>query len=415
MVRRAVPIAVEFRPYGSPSFSRDLPAISSAIRAIEYCVRLEGSGELRSRFSSLFSVQSERSHRRTRVTSVENRVVIGSAETLARRAYCVARACSAGRRRSPAKLPLGDEEGLVMREMRTSRDNGKSTTHGARHEHERLDDDASLAYANVSTKVVRSVVVSRARAALPSRFRFCEIAAGPSAWSFVLLEEFSDAHGIVVCAPNDLAELVARRSAGGYEGRLEVVPIGLPALADLQCDTFDLSLTLDGVLDAADEPAWILTHLVRITKPGGLVMSLVRNLCDAVSASLAEACIQQAEQALTGKGRCMPNTEELNLFTAQSIEDLVRAGGARPWATLGVPAAAPQRSLESHGHHASSVSSMLSDGDSLERILRIEQALLDQRGGTTRGSHLLSLAVVPSRGTSWGDFWLSEIEGGSRA
>lgn len=159
------------------------------------------------------------------------------------------------------------------------------------------------------------------------------------------------------------------------------------------CDAFDLTFTFDDVLDVAEEPQRILSHLIRITRPGGLVMTIVRNLCDAVSACLADACIERAEQALTGRAACVPNTAELNLFTCESIEELVRSSGARPLATLGVLAAAPQTPLEAHGCRANSVSQMLSNDESIERILRIEQTLLGQRGAATRGSHLLSIAV----------------------
>lgn len=202
------------------------------------------------------------------------------------------------------------------------------------------------------------------------------------------------------------------RYAGKNENRLQVVQGGMPSLADLRCGTFDLSFALDHVLDVAEDPSWILSHIVRITRPGGLVVSLVRNVCDAVAANLSDARIEEAERALTGKGRCVKNGSYINLFTSCSIEELIRIAGARPCATLGVLAALPPRQLEMHGGRARSVSEMLSNGESLERILRIERALLDQRGGAPRGSHLLSIAAVPSRGTSWGDFWLTDLEGG---
>ncbi|HVQ15182.1 MAG TPA: methyltransferase domain-containing protein, partial [Vicinamibacterales bacterium] len=223
--------------------------------------------------------------------------------------------------------------------------------------------------------------------------------------------EFPEAQGVVVGMTDSLVEeAVARRSASGYENRLQIVPVGLSGLEDLRCGSFDLCFALDHVLDVAEDPRWILDHIVRITRPGGLVISLVRNVCDAVSASLADARIEEAEQALTGKGRCVANASELNLFTSASIEELIKAAGASPCATVGVPATLPQRRLDVHGGHASSVAEMLSNCESLERILRIERALLDQRGGAQRGSHLLSIAVVPLRGSHWGDFWLTDLE-----
>jgi len=282
---------------------------------------------------------------------------------------------------------------------------------GANRGHDGVGDEASVAYVDLSTKVVRSVVVGRTRATLPSRFQFCEIASGPPTWSVRLLEEFPEANGVVVGATDDPVEdAVTRRSASVHGNRLQVVPFGLAGLKDLRCGTFDLTFALDHVLDVVEDPRWILDHIVRITKPGGLVISLVRNLCDAVSASLADARVEEAEQALTGKGKCIATSAELNLFTSRSIEELVKAAGARPCATLGVPVALPPRRLDVHGRRASSVFEMLSNCESLERILRIERALLDQRGGALRGSHLLSIAVVPLRGEGWGDFWQTDLE-----
>jgi SAM-dependent methyltransferase len=239
---------------------------------------------------------------------------------------------------------------------------------------------------------------------LPPRFRFCDLGGGSAVWSLRTLREYPGASGTALFrSQRALSEALAQVEREGMIDRLRcVLTTGDPT--SLPDGTFDLCSCLNDLLATTERPDVLLRHAVRIAKPGGLMVLLVPNLYHAVSVHLASARLEDAEQALSGRGVPHPGMPTLNLYTPRSIEDLLRRVGAYPKLTLGLPT-----TVRAPGEGAiaptTDLSELLLQKDVRARVLEIEQMLLEA-SPVARGNVLLSIASAPQRAERWGEYWL---------
>jgi SAM-dependent methyltransferase len=242
---------------------------------------------------------------------------------------------------------------------------------------------------------------------LPEVFRFCD-AGGCGRWSLRILDEYAGASGVIL---RDRVHVFADAVANPLEQHVDRFDMGgtnLFGALDVAETSFDLTFSLQGILSSAEQPDEVLRELVKITKPGGFVVLLVPNMYHAVFCNLHRGRIAEAERAIAGRARYSPDTPELNVFTPGSLEALVKRAGACPRTTVGLPVVAEPWSSEADSWSEQTVHpTVFANEESRKRFLAIEEVLLNQSELPPRGSSLLSIATVPLRAQSWGDFWLT--------
>jgi ubiquinone/menaquinone biosynthesis C-methylase UbiE len=241
---------------------------------------------------------------------------------------------------------------------------------------------------------------------LPSPLRFCSVGSGAGRWSMRMLDHCGRATGVAVHRTRESALATTRaRDTKKYQSRLQVESSSGDALAGLSNAAFDVTFGLQHALDLADRPGVLMRELVRVTKPGGLVVVRVPHLAHAVHVNLTHGRLNEAQRALSGRAEIAPDTHERNLFTPQSVEQLMRSAGAEPRTTLGFPAVLSPwcPPTESAG-----LAALVAENASRATILSIEDDLLSLGERWPRGEELLAIATVRPSSNGWGDFWYTE-------
>jgi SAM-dependent methyltransferase len=250
------------------------------------------------------------------------------------------------------------------------------------------------------------VLADRVLRELSSEMRFCEVDADTGGWSGRLVREYPGARGVALVDSRMAVAGVIGDQSHAHRGmeRLKVYSVDSMPLSKFDQHSFDLTFSFSGLLAWSRYPESVVKELVRVTKPRGHIVSLVPNMHHAVSWNLTHSRIDEAERALSGRGTIGAETQELNLYTRESIEALMTRSGACPELTLGLPPCGAEGSAvdECEGE-------VLRDPSSLSvrrKILDIQKQLLTT--SALRGTHLFSIARVPYCPTQWGQFWYVE-------
>lgn len=247
-----------------------------------------------------------------------------------------------------------------------------------------------------------SVVKKHVLDDLPVSFRFCGVDSDGAAWSVAVLDEYPGATGVAVCASrNGTADTAVEES----DGRLSLVHAHADDLSAFVGDTFDVTFSLGDLLARTQRVDALMSDLVRITKPGGVLVCSVPNLYHVVGCHVRAARFGDAKRALGGRARLSGEGGDVNVFTPLSLEQAIRRAGACPRLTLGLPVVLPDEDSADGGSDGSHYSEMLGDDQCREDVLEIERALSGS-SLAPRGSRLISIAVVSPPMRHWGDFWL---------
>jgi len=260
-----------------------------------------------------------------------------------------------------------------------------------------------LAYRIRPDELLWSVFAKNVLSAVPRNFRFCDMG-GMETWSLRILREYPNARGLAL---RPSTEILSRASPNGIdcEERLQFAPVEGHDIASVSSELFQVTLCCYEVDGAPAQPAVLLREAVRITKPGGFLVSLFPSLRDAVLFP-PHPRVAKCESAVSEDGEGVSDMSERNLYTPQSIEKLMKLAGAQTLMTFGFPttvypwneeASADSDLLKVLSPRASRTEAPTPGGFSLRPSSR-----------APRGSELLSIAVVPEPPQRWGEFWLPE-------
>jgi SAM-dependent methyltransferase len=269
-----------------------------------------------------------------------------------------------------------------------------------------------------SREMLWTVLTSKVLAGLSPQFRFCEVTGDAPQWLDRILEKHPEATGVALSgmtnAKRESGEAPPSSDTQCSGGRLQTSRNDLASYGlEMEDHSFDLTFSLNGALARVERPDVALGELVRITRPGGLVVCLVPNLYHVVLCNLARGSFEDAERALEGRARIAPGGQELNLFTRTTIEEALRRAGACPRATEGLPAIISPWHAYGEPKESGEVAAKDPEVDDYsEKVWTIEQALFAMAHLAPVGTSLLSVAAVPSSTEHWGDFWLPSF--GSR-
>jgi len=161
--------------------------------------------------------------------------------------------------------------------------------------------------------------------ALPEGARILDAGCGPGRFVSHLLRRGFRVH-LVDAAPDALHRALAHGlDAGGTGDTLDGLVGDVDSLDAFEDAAFDAVLAMEVICYRGD-PLATLRELVRVTRPGGLVMLSVEGLYGALLASQAAEPGQVLEALETGRSSA-PRDVHVTYFTAQSLQELVEAAG----------------------------------------------------------------------------------------
>lgn len=176
------------------------------------------------------------------------------------------------------------------------------------------------------------------------------------------------------------AKLAALPPAKAARATLAVADIvQMPSIAS---DTFALLVAMGDPLSICSDPARAAREMHRIAAPGGVVIATADNKLSAIDHYVERGNLAALEQFVeSGKTNWLTEDQrerfELTTFTPASLRKLFERAGFEVLECLGKPIVPVRKNKH-----------LLSDRDSVERLLRIESALSRDPAAAGRAAHL---------------------------
>ena len=132
-------------------------------------------------------------------------------------------------------------------------------------------------YWKLSDELLWSIFSKKVLDKLPRGFKFIDAGGGTGRWAKKILDNY-DATGIIYDISEEMLEQARNKfNTSNYENRIELVKGDLHELK-IEDGIFDLAFNFHNVLGFVQNPSIVISELSRVTKKGGLVVSLVPNL-----------------------------------------------------------------------------------------------------------------------------------------
>jgi SAM-dependent methyltransferase len=134
----------------------------------------------------------------------------------------------------------------------------------------------------------------------------------------ITADHYAKSHDVTAVEPND--EMRALRVG---DNPYTLVGGGIDYLRDLDADSFDLVIC-HNVLEYADDKESILKHLVRVTKPGGILSVIKHNLYGRVMATAVMSDDPKTALSLLDQGAENSMFGKRDVYSNEWITDLLK-------------------------------------------------------------------------------------------
>ena len=134
----------------------------------------------------------------------------------------------------------------------------------------------------------------------------------------ITADHYAKSHDVTAVEPND--EMRALRVG---DNPYTLVGGGIDYLRDLDADSFDLVIC-HNVLEYADDKEAILKHLVRVTKPGGILSVVKHNLYGRVMATAVMSDDPKSALSLLDQGAEKSMFGKRDVYSNEWITDLLK-------------------------------------------------------------------------------------------
>ena len=226
---------------------------------------------------------------------------------------------------------------------------------------------------------------------LPEDFLFFDAGGGTGRWSLKILQEFEKASGLIVDLSADMLRQ-AKQKVEHYklEDRLALIEGNLEKLAGIASNTYDVSFNFHNVLGFVENPEVVINELVRVTKEGGYVVSLVPNLYHNLFFNLFVNNFNLFDETLScGKGRFTENMPLMNMFTPIGLKELYERNGLSVELVSGFPITIypgmQETQIKGSSEH---VTDILTSAEIFNKIYETEKVLFQNPDTASRGNQL---------------------------
>lgn len=164
---------------------------------------------------------------------------------------------------------------------------------------------------------------------LPESLQFLDAGGGTGRWSEWLLRRRPHARGVLYDISPDMTRVASAKAGNqGFGERLEIINDNLDFVeARLGRSRFDLVIVLHNVLGFVDDPEQTVARLARLLSPGGHLVAFAPNRFHAAYFNLSQGRVEDAREALTGRGRFTTNMPPIWLFTPSELRAMFQSQG----------------------------------------------------------------------------------------
>lgn len=232
--------------------------------------------------------------------------------------------------------------------------------------------------------VMKKYVISK----LPISFSVLDAGGGTGRWTEKILQEYDGASVVIYDISDDMLN-VARRKLDKYGERVKIINGNIENI-ELSDNKFDLSMNFHNVLGFVNNVQACIKEIVRVTKPGGLIVSFVPNLYHLIYFNISIGNISEAENAgIFQKGRFTSDMPAMNLYTPQSISKIYEENSIEPIMITGFPSVIYPNIEETTIRDSSAkLVKILDSKKNFEKILQLEMNLLKYNDIAGRGNNI---------------------------
>lgn len=245
-------------------------------------------------------------------------------------------------------------------------------------------------YWKLSDELLWSIFSKKVLDKLPKGFKFIDAGGGTGRWAKKILDNY-DATGIIYDISEEMLEQARNKfKTSNYENRIELVKGDLHELK-IEDGIFDLAFNFHNVLGFVQNPGIVIRELSRVTKKGGLVVSLVPNLYHNIFFNIFVKNFELVDEVVkTKRGAFTDNMPRMNLFTPDSVKGKYKENGLQIEILSGFPISIypgmQETQIQGSSEH---VLDILEDERIFKKIYSIEMQLSEENSDqASRGNQI---------------------------
>lgn len=245
-------------------------------------------------------------------------------------------------------------------------------------------------YWKLSDELLWSIFSKKVLDKLPRGFKFIDAGGGTGRWTKKILDNY-DATGIIYDISEEMLEQARNKfNTSNYENRIELVKGDLHELK-IEDGIFDLAFNFHNVLGFVQNPSIVISELSRVTKKGGLVVSLVPNLYHNIFFNIFVKNFELVDEVVkTKRGAFTDNMPRMNMFTPDSVKGKYEENGLQIEILSGFPISIypgmQETQIQGSSEH---VLDILEDERIFKKIYSIEMQLSEENSDqASRGNQI---------------------------
>ncbi len=245
-------------------------------------------------------------------------------------------------------------------------------------------------YWKLSDELLWSIFSKKVLDKLPRGFKFIDAGGGTGRWAKKILDNY-DATGIIYDISEEMLEQARNKfNTSNYENRIELVKGDLHELK-IEDGIFDLAFNFHNVLGFVQNPSIVISELSRVTKKGGLVVSLVPNLYHNIFFNIFVKNFELVDEVVkTKRGAFTDNMPRMNMFTPDSVKGKYEENGLQIEILSGFPISIypgmQETQIQGSSEH---VLDILEDERIFKKIYSIEMQLSEENSDqASRGNQI---------------------------
>ncbi len=250
-------------------------------------------------------------------------------------------------------------------------------------------------YWRLSDQLLWHIFDKRALSRLAESFRFLDAGGGTGRWSEKVLRNYKSSMGMIYDLSSDMLEQSEQKRKNGLEKKLELRQGSIESMNDIDDETFDLTFSFHNVLGFVNSPQEAIKEMVRVTKKGGYVVSVVPNQYHCIFFNLMLGRVNEAVHASDeGKGRFTLDMPYMHLFTPQNLKEFYQKAGLEDVNVLGFPVTVYPGMQETQiSGSTERIANLLENSDNYDNIYKLEEQLSSKGEVAARGNNLFAIGI----------------------
>ncbi|MEV4924338.1 class I SAM-dependent methyltransferase [Streptomyces roseoverticillatus] len=259
---------------------------------------------------------------------------------------------------------------------------------------EAYDDVDLQPYWVLSDRLLATALREDVLTRLPEDFEFLDAGGGTGRWTSFFAQEAHRSSGVLFDLTREMIKVAEAKAAHrGFADRIEFVQGDLAEVGEILAGrTFDLAFNFHNVLGFVADPEKTIKDVADLLKPGGLLVSFLPSVWHAAFFNIGIGHLDEAEKALTRRGRFTDTMPDMHLYDVQRIEEMHAAASLDLEVLTGFPNLIYPGYQETQLHGSTKQLVDVLAGDNFDRLFEMENRVRKAPGIAGRGNNLFVVA-----------------------